>query len=113
VVDFFQTAENRALIEKFRNAGLALIEEVRESEAGPRPFEGKTFVVTGTLENYSRDGIHDKIKALGGRASSSVSKKTDYLVAGGEAGSKLAKAQELGVTVLTEAEFDALARSGA
>lgn len=113
VVDFFQTAENRALIEKFLNAGLALIEEVRESEAGPRPFEGKTFVVTGTLENYSRDGIHDKIKALGGRASSSVSKKTDYLVAGGEAGSKLAKAQELGVTVLTEAEFDALARSGA
>lgn len=113
VVDFFQTAENRALIEKFLNAGLALIEEVRESEAGPRPFEGKTFVVTGTLENYSRDGIHDKIKALGGRASSSVSKKTDYLVAGGEAGSKLAKAQALGVTVLSEAEFDALARSGA
>jgi len=67
---------------------------------------GKTFVVTGTLKNYERKEIEDLIKSLGGKASGSVSKKTDFLVAGAEAGSKLAKAQELGVKVLTEDEFD-------
>jgi DNA ligase (NAD+) len=69
---------------------------------------GKTFVVTGTLEKYGREEIEELITQLGGRAASSVSKKTDYLVAGDKAGSKLAKAQELGVRVLDEAQFDAL-----
>ena len=67
---------------------------------------GKTLVVTGTLTKYTRDQINELITQHGGRAASSVSKNTDYLVAGDNAGSKLAKAQELGVAVLTETEFE-------
>ena len=67
---------------------------------------GKTFVVTGMLERYGRKEIEGLIKELGGKATGSVSKKTDYIVAGAKAGSKLEKAKELGVTVLTEAEFE-------
>jgi DNA ligase (NAD+) len=78
------------------------------AEAAPKKFAGKTFVVTGKLQKYSRDDIEAKIKKLGGKASGSVSKKTDYLVAGEDAGSKLEKAQSLGVPVLTEEEFEAL-----
>ena len=69
-------------------------------------FNGKTVVVTGTLKNYSRGDIKAKLEALGAKVSGSVSKKTDYVIAGEEAGSKLTKAQDLGVTVLTEEEFD-------
>lgn len=69
---------------------------------------GKTIVVTGTLKHYKRDEIEALITQLGGRASGSVSKKTDFLVAGEEAGSKLEKAQKLGVKVLTETEFVAM-----
>ena len=69
---------------------------------------GKTLVVTGTLAKYGRAEIEGLIKSLGGKASGSVSKKTDYLIAGEEAGSKLDKARELGVPVLTEAEFEKL-----
>jgi DNA ligase (NAD+) len=69
---------------------------------------GKTLVVTGTLERYGRKEIEDLIKSLGGKAAGSVSKKTDYVVAGADAGTKLAKARELGVKVLSEAEFDKL-----
>ena len=69
---------------------------------------GKTLVVTGTLIKYDRPGIEAAIKSMGGKATGSVSKKTDYLVVGENAGSKLDKAKELGVPVLTEAEFDAM-----
>ena len=69
------------------------------------PFMGKTVVVTGKVEPYSRTGINAKIEALGARAGSSVSSKTDYLICGENAGSKLEKAQSLGITVLTPAEF--------
>jgi len=79
--------------------------------AGPRPLEGKTLVVTGTLERYSREEIEALIARCGGRAASSVSKKTDYLVAGQNAGSKLAKAQSLGIAVLSESEFERLIRA--
>jgi DNA ligase (NAD+) len=108
VHDFFDTEENRKLIERFKEHGLTL-KQTTSGNNGPRPFEGKTFVVTGTLEGYSRDSIHDRIKSLGGRPSSSISGSTDYLVAGEKAGSKLAKAKSLGVAVLSESDFNRLA----
>ena len=74
----------------------------------PQPLAGKTLVVTGTLTSYTRDEIEELISRHGGRAASSVSNKTDFVVAGEKAGSKLAKAQQLGVRVLTEAQFRAL-----
>ena len=78
-------------------------------DIGPSgPLAGKTLVVTGSLAGFDRQGAEDAIRAAGGRVSGSVSKKTDYLVAGESAGSKLAKAQELGVTVLDEEAFGRL-----
>jgi DNA ligase (NAD+) len=108
---FFQQPATRDMIEDFRELGLKLTEEPRDVAAaaeavGGVSLAGKTLVVTGTLERYSRPEIEGLIKQLGGKASGSVSKKTDYVVAGAEAGSKLAKAQELGVAILTEDEFD-------
>lgn len=70
------------------------------------PFAGKTVVATGKLENYTRDGIQMKLLELGAKPASSVSKKTDYVIAGEKAGSKLNKAQELGITILTEQQFE-------
>ena len=75
-------------------------------------FSGKTFVLTGTLENLKRSGAKEKIEALGGKVSGSVSKKTDYVLAGSEAGSKLEKAQELGIKVISEEEFLNMLSSG-
>ena len=72
------------------------------------PFAGKTIVATGKLENYTRDSIQAKIISVGATPSSSVTKKTDYLIVGEKAGSKLAKATQLGVATLTEAEFEAM-----
>lgn len=74
-------------------------------EVQNNPFAGKTVVATGKLENYTRDGIQLKLLSLGVRPASSVSKKTDYLIVGENAGSKLTKAQDLGVTTLTEQQF--------
>ena len=110
---YFAQPATRDMIEDFRELGLKLTEEPRNVVAaaeavGGVSLAGKTLVVTGTLERYSRPDIEGLIKALGGKASGSVSKKTDYLVAGADAGSKLAKAQALGVAVLTEDEFDKL-----
>ena len=69
-------------------------------------FAGKTFVLTGTLEKYSRDEAKKIIESFGGKAAGSVSKKTDYVLAGEEAGSKLTKAQNLGITIITEKDFE-------
>ena len=77
-------------------------------EAGASEHAGKTFVFTGKLERFTRESAQEAARALGAKSSGSVSKKTDYLVAGPGAGSKLAKAEKLGVTVLTEEEFAAL-----
>ena len=74
-------------------------------EVQNNPFAGKTVVATGKLENYTRDGIQLKLLSLGARPASSVSKKTDYLIVGENAGSKLTKVQDLGVTTLTEQQF--------
>jgi len=75
------------------------------------PFTGRTIVVTGTLIHFTRNGINAKIEELGAKAGSAISKNTDYLIAGEKAGSKLTKARELGVTVLTEQQFLSMAES--
>jgi DNA ligase (NAD+) len=108
VYEFLHSDFGKQVVDDLAQVGVKLeaLRTVARAEAGP--LTGKTFVVTGTLERYKRDEIEELIQQLGGRASSSVSKKTDYLVAGAEAGSKLAKAQQLGVKILSEAEFDVL-----
>lgn len=80
-------------------------EETIMTETKNNPFAGCTIVATGKLENFTRDSINSKIISLGATAGSSVTKKTDYLICGEKAGSKLAKAQQLGVKVLSEQEF--------
>ena len=106
--EFFDEPRNQQLFERLRTAGLTMVEEVTEPQAAVAPestLAGQTFVLTGTLESQSRDEAKQSIEALGGKVTSSVSKKTSYVVAGENPGTKLAKAQELGVATLTEAEF--------
>jgi DNA ligase (NAD+) len=105
VYKFLHDADGEKLIKDLRDLGVKLTETPRVKPAGA-DLTGKTFVVTGTLEKYSRDEIEGLIKQLGGKASGSVSKKTDYVVAGENAGSKLEKARGLGVAVLSEKEFE-------
>jgi DNA ligase (NAD+) len=106
--DYCHSAAGRKAFGELAELGVKLTQDVKAKPAGGADLTGKTFVVTGTLERYSREEIEELIKSLGGKASGSVSKKTDYLVAGDKAGSKLDKAKQLGVAVLTEAEFDKL-----
>ena len=98
--EFFDEEKNRELIEKLRAAGLTFTAEKRKKSS---QLEGLTFVLTGTLPTLTREDAKAKIEAAGGRVSGSVSKKTHYIVAGEEAGSKLDKARELGVKVIDEA----------
>lgn len=109
VFDYCRSEEGRQIFEQLANAGVLLTTSQEDSVDHSGVFAGKTLVVTGTLEHYSRDEIERLIAKLGGKASGSVSKKTDYLVAGQAAGSKLEKAKEFGVKVLSEEEFRALA----
>ena len=102
VVDFFKKDTTRYIISKLKSAGVITEEAIKETS---NEFEGLTFVLTGTLENMTRDEAADMIKARGGKVSSSVSKKTDYVLAGEAAGSKLTKAQTLGVKVIDKAAF--------
>ena len=106
VYDFFRTKSNLQMIKKLRDAGLNFEMEVTTNASNK--LEGLTFVVTGTLEKYKREEVEELIESLGGKAASSVSKKTSYVLAGAEAGSKLKKAESLGVKVIDEAEFDKL-----
>jgi DNA ligase (NAD+) len=105
MVEFFTEPKNRELVEQLRTAGLAFTG--KKKERGTK-LAGKTFVLTGTLLHFTRDEAKKLIEDAGGRVSGSVSKKTDYVVAGTEAGSKLAKAKELGVPVIDEAELTKL-----
>lgn len=99
---FFDQAHNREVVEQLRACGVTW-EEGAPAPVTPKPLTGKTFVLTGTLPTLSRDEAKDLIEAAGGKVAGSVSKKTSFVVAGTEAGSKLDKAQELGVAVLDEA----------
>lgn len=105
VYHFFQQPKNRIVIDGLRKAGVHWPAQKRRAAASEGALTGKTFVLTGSLDSMSRDDAADRITALGGKVSGSVSKKTAYVVAGAEPGSKLSKAQELGVTVLDEAGF--------
>ncbi len=102
---FFQQAHNREVVEQLRACGLTWAEGEPAALAAPKPLSGKTFVITGTLPSLSRDEAKDRLEAAGAKVAGSVSKKTDYVLAGAEAGSKLTKALELGITVLDEAAF--------
>jgi DNA ligase (NAD+) len=100
---FFDQPHNREVVEQLRAAGLSWEEHAGAAAgAAPKPLNGKTFVLTGTLPSMTRDEAKELIEAAGGKVAGSVSKKTHYVVAGAEAGGKLAKAQELGVAVLDE-----------
>ncbi len=108
IVEFFADGDGRALVDKLRAAGVNLRAEKGAAREGP--LSGLTFVVTGRLERLSRDAAEALIKQHGGSVASSISKKTSYVVVGAEAGSKLAKAQKLGTTLLDEGAFAALLR---
>jgi DNA ligase (NAD+) len=109
IVEFFAEAKNRELVERLRGAGVEMTAEKRVTTS---TLEGLTFVLTGTLPTLTREAAKEIVEAAGGRVSGSVSKKTSYLVAGEEAGSKLDKAQSLGVPVLDEAGLRGLLELG-
>ena len=102
LVEWFASEQSQHQIRRLREAGVSF--ESKEVLTDAR-FAGKTFVLTGTLEGFTRDEATAIIERFGGKASGSVSKKTDYVLAGEAAGSKLTKAQALGIPILTEAQF--------
>jgi len=103
IVEWFTVDWHRNIIKQWSAAGVSMINQ--KTEELPQTLAGLTFVVTGGLESFTRDSIAETITAHGGKPSSSVSKKTDYVLVGSEPGSKLAKAEELGVTIIDEARF--------
>jgi DNA ligase (NAD+) len=105
IVEFFADEHNRKLVDDLRSAGLTFTGQKKEKGT---KLAGKTFVLTGTLERHTRDEAKRMIEDAGGRVSGSVSKKTDYVVAGSDAGSKVDKARELGVSVIGEEELEGL-----
>ena len=107
ISDFFRQEANRRVVERLKEAGVSMTEK-KEERSVAEEFAGKTFVFTGALRAMTRDKAQEIVVSFGGKAGSSVSRKTDYVVAGEEAGSKLAKARELGVKVISEDEFLAM-----
>ena len=106
IKEWFAESWHQAIVKKWASAGVAM--EVVESQRAMQTLAGLSIVVTGGLVNFSRDGISEVIAAHGGKASSSVSKKTDFVLVGEAPGSKLQKAQELGVRVIDESQFQRL-----
>lgn len=104
IYKFFRQEQTKDLISRLKKAGVNM-SVIETEENSDLRFEGKTFVLTGTLENYSRGDASEIIEKFGGKTSTSVSKKTNYVLAGEDAGSKLTKARELGVQIITEQEF--------
>ncbi|HET7397758.1 MAG TPA: NAD-dependent DNA ligase LigA [Intrasporangium sp.] len=111
VTEWFTVDWHRQIVERWAAAGVRMADEVDASV--PRTLEGRTVVVTGSLEGYSRDEAREAIVSRGGKAAGSVSRKTDFVVVGANAGTKAAKAEELGLTMLDEAQFTRLLESGA
>ena len=111
IVDWFARPANQTILDKLRLVGVWPVSAPQAAAAGGDTLAGLVFVITGTLPNYSREGVKELIQSLGGKVTDSVSKKTSYVVAGEAAGSKLEKAQSLGVPVLDEAGLTALIES--
>jgi len=105
IVQFFQQKDNRRVILKLKKSGVEYANPLAQSRSVPRPLEGKTFVFTGGLKSLSREEAASKIESLGGRASSSVSQKTNFVVVGEDPGSKYEDAKNLGIRILREEEF--------
>ena len=103
IYEFFKQEQTKDLLDRLEKANVNM--ELKEEKNRDNRFEGKTFVLTGSLENYTREEASSIIESFGGKTSSSVSKKTDYILAGEEAGSKLTKAEALGVKIISEKEF--------
>ncbi|MEY9847041.1 DNA ligase (NAD+) [Streptacidiphilus sp. BW17] len=112
VVAWFAEDWHREIIEKWRAAGVRFVDEATEEESGPRPLEGLTVVVTGTLADHTRDGAKDALQARGAKVTGSVSKKTDFVVVGDNPGSKYDKAVQLKLAVLDDAGFAVLLSDG-
>ena len=110
VYEYFSQDQSKDLINRLKEAGVNF--EIKEQEGQDDRFYGQIFVLTGSLEKYSRKEAEDIIEKFGGRTSSSVSKKTTYVLAGEEAGSKLTKANELGVKIISESEFEEMIKNG-
>jgi DNA ligase (NAD+) len=110
IVEWFDIDWHKQIIKKWEKAGVALVDAPKEKFK--QTLEGLTIVVTGSLNDFTRDGASEAIVARGGKAASSVSSKTDYVVAGDSAGSKLDKATELGITIIDEAGFKKLLEKG-
>lgn len=108
IVSFFSQEQNRGLIARLSQGGVV---SKRVQQSKRNVFQAKTFVFTGTLHSFSRERAAEAVASLGGRVSTSVSAKTDFVVAGGDPGAKIEKARSLGVTVLTEEEFSKLLES--
>lgn len=111
IIEWFRVDWHRAIVKKWTKAGVAMV-DIKKESTDPQTLAGLTLVVTGSLKDFTRDGVGEVIQSHGGKSSSSVSKKTDYVVVGEAAGSKLAKAEELGVTILDETQFKALLAGG-
>jgi DNA ligase (NAD+) len=110
IVEWFEIDWHKEIIKKWEKAGVALVDAPKEKI--PQTLEGLTIVATGSLSGFTRDEITEAITSRGGKAASSVSSKTDFVVAGDSAGSKLEKATELGITILDEAGFKKLLEKG-
>jgi DNA ligase (NAD+) len=112
VKDWFAEDWHREIIEKWRAAGVRFVDEASEEDSGPRPLEGLTVVVTGTLADHTRDGAKDALQARGAKVTGSVSKKTDFVVVGDNPGSKYDKAVQLKLAILDDAGFAVLLDQG-
>ena len=109
IYEYFSQEQSKDLINKLKEAGVNF--ESQEQEGQDDRFYGQVFVLTGSLEKYSRKEAEEIIEKFGGKTSSSVSKKTTYVLAGEEAGSKLTKANELGIKIISEAEFEEMIKN--
>lgn len=108
IITFMQEPQNLRVIQRLAEAGVTMAEDESRAISEPGPFLGKTVVLTGTLDKYSRQEAAELVRSLGGKVTSSVSRSTDYVIVGSNPGSKLSRAEELGIPVLREGDLERL-----